>query len=85
MCIKDEENISLTTLEFDLLKFLVDNKGRVINRDQIMNEVWGADVFVAPRTVDTHVLNLRKKIENDPAQPEWIIGVRGRGYKFLSS
>jgi DNA-binding response OmpR family regulator len=50
-----------------------------------MDEVWGTEVFVAPRTVDTHILNLRKKIEDDPAQPKWIIGVRGRGYKFLSS
>jgi len=84
-CFKEGKKITLTTLEFDLLKFLIDKKGNIVDRDQIMNEVWGADVFVAPRTVDTHILNLRKKIEDNPAQPEWIIGVRGRGYKFLSS
>jgi DNA-binding response OmpR family regulator len=50
-----------------------------------MHEVWGTEVFVAPRTVDTHILNLRKKIEDNPSQPKWIIGIRGRGYKFLSS
>jgi two-component system alkaline phosphatase synthesis response regulator PhoP len=84
-CLKAGEIIQLTTLEFDLLKFLIGNKGKVLTRDELMNEVWGTEVFVAPRTVDTHILNLRKKIEDNPAQPKWIIGVRGRGYKFLSS
>ena len=83
-CFKDGVKIQLTALEFDLLKFLLNHKGEVVNRDRIMNEVWGTEVFVAPRTVDTHILNLRKKIEDDPAQPKWFIGVRGRGYKFLS-
>jgi len=83
-CFKDNENIVLTTLEFDLLKFLIDHKGKVVNRNQIMIEVWGPDIFVAPRTIDTHILNLRKKIEDNPAKPEWIVGIRGRGYKFLS-
>ena len=83
-CFKNNENIFLTTLEFDLLKFLVDHKGKVVDRNQIMNEVWGPDVFVAPRTIDTHILNLRKKIEDNPAKPIWIIGIRGRGYKFIS-
>ncbi len=83
-CFKDDENILLTTLEFDLLKFLINHKGEVVNRDLIMDEVWGTEVLVASRTVDTHILNLRKKIEDNPAQPKWIIGIRGRGYKFLS-
>jgi DNA-binding response OmpR family regulator len=84
-CLKDGEKITLTTLEFDLLKYLVMQKGKVVDRDRIMDKVWGTEVFVAPRTVDTHILNLRKKIEDNPAQPKWIIGVRGRGYKFLTS
>jgi len=83
-CFKDNENIVLTTLEFDLQKFLIDHKGKVVNRNQIMIQVWGPDIFVAPRTIDTHILNLRKKIEDNPAKPEWIVGIRGRGYKFLS-
>ena len=83
-CFRNGEKIFLTTLEFDLLRFLIDHKGKVVNRNQIMNEVWGPDVFVAPRTIDTHILNLRKKIEDNPAKPVWIIGVRGRGYKFIS-
>ena len=83
-CFKNEKKIWLTALEFDLLRFLIEQKGKVVDRDEIMRRVWGTEVFVTPRTVDTHVLNLRKKIENNPSQPEWIIGVRGRGYKFLS-
>ncbi len=84
-CFKGGVKIPLTTLEFDLLKFLINHRGEVVSRDRIMDEVWGAEVFVAPRTVDTHILNLRKKIEDHPTQPKRIIGVRGRGYRFLSS
>jgi two-component system alkaline phosphatase synthesis response regulator PhoP len=83
-CFRDDKRIPLTNLEFDLLRFLIRQKGKVVDRDEILDQVWGTEVFVSPRTVDTHVLNLRKKIENDPSQPEWIVGVRGKGYKFLS-
>ncbi|MDB4581586.1 response regulator transcription factor [Draconibacterium sp.] len=84
-CFKDGNKVQLTTLEFDLLKFLTGQKGNVIGRDEIMNKVWGPDIYVSARTIDTHILNLRKKLEDDPSQPEWIIGVRGRGYKFIST
>jgi DNA-binding response OmpR family regulator len=84
-CYKNNKKILLTSLEFDLLKFLINHKGELVNRDRIMDEVWGTEVFVAPRTVDTHILNLRKKIEDKPSEPKWIMGVRGRGYRFLSS
>ena len=84
-CFKGGVKIQLTTLEFDLLKFLINHKGEVVNRDRIMEKVWGDDIFISARTVDTHILNLRKKIEDNPSQPEWIIGIRGRGYKFISS
>lgn len=53
-----------------------------MSRDDILDAVWSEDVLVDPRTVDTHVAKLRKKIEDDPAHPRWIIGVRGIGYKF---
>ena len=76
--------ISLTTHEFELLKYLIRNRGNVINRDELLNEVWGKDVFVTPHTVDTHVANLRKKIEHDPSKPRFIISIRGVGYKFIS-
>ncbi|MDX1285650.1 MAG: response regulator transcription factor [Draconibacterium sp.] len=83
-CFKNNKKIQLTTLEFDLLKFLILEKGKVVDRDQVMDKVWGPDVYVSARTVDTHILNLRKKIEDNPSEPKWIIGVRGRGYKFVS-
>ncbi|MFQ6094296.1 MAG: winged helix-turn-helix domain-containing protein, partial [bacterium] len=74
--------IYLTALEFALLHFLIKQKEQVVSRDAILDEVWGDDVYIYPRTVDTHIAHLRKKIEDDPANPRYIIGVRGVGYKF---
>jgi DNA-binding response OmpR family regulator len=74
--------IYLTVLEFALLHFLVKNKDQVVSRDSILDKVWGDSVYVYPRTVDTHIVHLRKKIEDDPENPKYIIGVRGIGYKF---
>jgi DNA-binding response OmpR family regulator len=72
----------LTALEFALLHFLIKNKDQVVSRDSILDSVWGDDVYVYPRTVDTHIVHLRKKIEDDPENPEYIIGVRSIGYKL---
>jgi DNA-binding response OmpR family regulator len=82
-CYKDGEKINLTHHEFDLLRYLLQNKDRVINRDELLDEVWGKDINVGPRTVDTHMANLRKKIEDDPSDPELILSVRGVGYRFI--
>ena len=79
---KAGQPIHLTTLEFDLLHFLVQHKDQVLSRDAILDAVWGEDVYVYPRTVDAHVAHLRKKIEADPTDPKIIVGVRGVGYKF---
>jgi len=79
---KNDEPVQLTTIEFALMKLLMQNAGHVLKRDQILRSVWGEEVFVTPRTVDTHIANLRKKIEDDPEQSHWIAGVRGAGYKF---
>ncbi len=73
----------LTSLEFSLLQYLIKHKNQVISRDRFLDEVWGEDVYVFPRTVDTHIANLRKKIEEDPANPKHIHGIRGVGYKFI--
>ena len=83
-CRKNGKELSLTSREFELLKYFLQNRGRVINRDELLDEIWGKDVFVAPRTVDTHMAHLRKKIENDPARPRFITSIRGVGYKFIS-
>lgn len=74
--------IYLTVLEFAMLNFLIKNKDQVVSRDSILDKVWGDSVYVYPRTVDTHIVHLRKKIEDDPENPKYIIGVRGIGYKF---
>jgi len=79
---KKGKPIYLTALEFDLLHFLIKFKGQVKSRDSILDEVWGAEVYVHPRTVDKHIADLRKKIEDDPPNPKYIIGMRGVGYKF---
>jgi two-component system, OmpR family, alkaline phosphatase synthesis response regulator PhoP len=81
---KNGELIQLTTIEFALMKMLMLHAGQVIKRDDILQSIWGEEVYVTPRTVDTHVANLRKKIENDPEQSHWISGIRGAGYKFNS-
>jgi len=72
----------LTLKEFELLRVLVQNPNRVLTRDQLLDRVWGGDVFVDPRTVDVHVRRLRKAIEQNDRQPQWILTVRGVGYKF---
>lgn len=81
---KKRKLIYLTALEFSLLHFLIKYKDQVVQRNSILDEVWGDDVFVQPRTVDKHISELRKKIEDDPPNPKYIIGVRNIGYKFIS-
>ena len=76
------KTIKLTLKEFELLKFLVQNPNRVLNRDQLLDRVWGGETFVTPRTVDVHIRRLRKAIEKDDSQPKWILTLRGVGYKF---
>lgn len=73
----------MTALEFALLQFLIGNAGRVVHRDEILDRVWGQDVYVDARTVDKHISLLRKKLEDDPQNPKYILGVRGVGYKFI--
>jgi len=74
--------VPLTALEFALIHFLVQNKGRVVHRNEVLDNVWGKDVYVDSRTVDKHISLLRRKFEDDPQEPEYILGVRGVGYKF---
>ncbi len=80
---RSEENVALTTMEFKLLRFLVQNAGRVISRDEMLNEVWGYENYPCTRTVDNHILRLRQKLELDPAHPIHFRTVHGVGYKFV--
>jgi two-component system alkaline phosphatase synthesis response regulator PhoP len=74
--------VKLTLKEFELLRFLVQNPNRVLSRDQLLDRVWGGETFVTPRTVDVHIRRLRKAIEKDDSKPQWILTLRGVGYKF---
>lgn len=76
------EPLDLTTLEFDLLATFISYPGRVWNRTQLIDKLWGSDFFGDERVVDTHVARLRKKIEPDPANPMFVKTVIGVGYKF---
>jgi DNA-binding response OmpR family regulator len=74
--------VEVSALEFRLLAAFVRNRGRLLSREQLIDAAWGRDTFVTDRVVDTHVLNLRKKIEPEPAKPCYIRSVRGMGYRF---
>ncbi|NJO40652.1 MAG: response regulator transcription factor [Cyanobacteria bacterium CRU_2_1] len=76
------EQLELTTLEFDLLTTFMSYPGRVWNRAQLIERLWGSDFFGDERVVDTHVARLRKKIEPDPTSPVFLKTVIGVGYKF---
>jgi len=81
---KDGEPLDLTALEFALLHLLIANHGQVVHRDRILDEVWGEGVYIEPRTIDKHISLLRKKVEDDPQNPRFIVGVRSVGYKFVA-
>lgn len=74
--------LKLTTMEFNLLLFLAENKGIVFSREQLLESVWGYDYQGETRTVDVHIRWLREKVEADPGKPEYLITVRGVGYKL---
>jgi DNA-binding response OmpR family regulator len=74
--------VDLTPTEYRLLKVLVENAGRVLTRQQLIDTAWDTGTFITDRVVDTHVWSLRKKIETNPAAPQHLHGVRGIGYRF---
>jgi DNA-binding response OmpR family regulator len=79
--LKGGEVLHLTALEFQLLKFFIERRGEVLTRDAILDEAWG-DAIVSPRTIDPHIVHLRKKIEEDPSNPKYFVSIRAVGYKF---
>jgi DNA-binding response OmpR family regulator len=78
----NQEPVELTPIEFKLLSFFVRTRGRILSRDQLQDGVWGHDTFLSARVVDNHIANLRRKIEPDPANPKYLVNVRGLGYRF---
>ncbi|MGH7278369.1 MAG: response regulator transcription factor [Candidatus Rokuibacteriota bacterium] len=82
---KAGREVRLTRKEFDLLAYLLEHRGEVITRERLLDEVWGYERFPTTRTVDTHILRLRRKFEADPDRPAWIVTAHGQGYKFVAS
>jgi two-component system alkaline phosphatase synthesis response regulator PhoP len=80
---RDNKPVSLSTLEFKVMKFFVQHEGEVISRNTLLDEVWGYENYPSTRTVDNFILSLRKKIEDDPANPKHILTLHGAGYKFV--
>jgi two-component system alkaline phosphatase synthesis response regulator PhoP len=75
--------VALTSKEFKIVAYLIKNPRRVISRDELLNEVWGYQNYPCTRTVDTHILKLRKKLEPEPAHPRHFHTVHSAGYRFL--
>lgn len=76
-------HFTLTKKEAMLLKLLIERRGEVVSRQQILQSVWGYDVYPSTRTIDNFILSFRKYFENDPKQPEYFLSIRGVGYKFM--
>ena len=74
--------VALTYVEFELLRTLASNPGRVYTRQMLLEALWGGSAYREPRTIDVHVRHLREKLERDPREPEYIFTVRGVGYRF---
>jgi DNA-binding response OmpR family regulator len=74
--------VEITATEFKLLTTFVRNRGRLLTRDKLLDEAWGRDKSVTDRVVDNHIVSLRRKIEREPAEPRYLVTVRGLGYRF---
>jgi two-component system alkaline phosphatase synthesis response regulator PhoP len=81
---KDGKKIRLTKKEILLLKLLIERKNEVVSREQILETVWGYDIYPSTRTVDNFILAFRKYFEPDPKNPKYFFSIRGVGYKFIS-
>ena len=75
--------VILTSQEFKLLKYLAASGGKVVSREELLNDVWGYQNYPSTRTVDNHILRLRQKLETNPAEPRFLLTMHGAGYKFV--
>jgi DNA-binding response OmpR family regulator len=80
---RDGELVPMTSQEFKVLKFMIQNAERVLTREELLNQVWGYRNYPSTRTVDNHILRLRQKLEADPANPLHFRTVHSAGYKFV--
>ena len=82
--IRKDDEIDLTSLEVDVLRYLISRDGKVVSRDDLLDKIWGYEKYPTTRTIDNHILKLRKKIELDPNHPRHILTVYGGGYRFVN-
>jgi len=80
---RDGVPLALSALELKLLRHLIENRGMVVSRDELLDQVWGYDASAHTRTVDVHVASLRQKVEPQPSRPQFIVTVHRLGYKFV--
>lgn len=79
---RDGQPAGLSAREYQLLRYLIEHRGTLVTRDQLLRDVWGYDALPSTRTVDVHMTWLRQKVEDDPRHPRFILTLRGLGYKF---
>jgi len=77
------KELDFTSIEMEILKYLIAHHGEVVTRDDLLDKIWGYESYPTTRTIDNHILKLRKKIEGDPAHPRYILSVYGGGYRFV--
>lgn len=80
---KGEHPVELSVMEFKVMKYFIQHEGEVVERDALLDEVWGYENYPSTRTVDNFILNLRKKIEDDHSNPKHLLTIHGAGYKFV--
>ena len=80
-----DQLIDLRPKEYSLLEVLMANRGRVLDRDTLLDKIWGEDEYIEPGTVDVHIRRLRMRLEQDPQRPEYVMTVRGVGYKLADN
>ena len=80
--VRDGAVVVLSAREFTLLRYLIDNRGATVSREELLNQVWGHQSIPTTRTVDVHVAWLRQKLEDNPKYPQYILTIRGIGYRF---
>lgn len=79
--LRQGKKVHLTSLEFRLLRYFIERRGSVVTRDELLDEAWG-EAIITPRTIDSHIVHLRKKLEPVPRRPRYLISVRGVGHRF---
>ena len=80
----EKKKLKLSKREFEILEYMIKRKDEVISRNDLLDVVWGYDVFPTTRTVDNFVARIRKQVEDKPAKPKHVLSVRSAGYKFVT-